>query len=164
RSLSSAISSMTPATKSNDKSNDKSKQNADDPVVRLKGLEKEVSTTQSEVSDIRSKNDRAEKFDASEVDRLETTVSELNTRVELGLQETAKARGSAVAGSSSKTSNKKKKGKFLGLFGGGGDDKYAELTGAAVAGRDRVLFEEAAKQVRKGQFDTGRLLFSTIIN
>src|SRR4030095_6026894 len=38
------------------------------------------------------------------------------------------------------------------------------LTGAAVAGRDRVLFQEAAKEVRKGQYDTGRLLFSTIIN
>src|SRR4029078_2864828 len=34
----------------------------------------------------------------------------------------------------------------------------------AVAGRDRVLFEEAAKEVRKGRYDTGRLLFSTIIN
>jgi outer membrane protein assembly factor BamD len=50
------------------------------------------------------------------------------------------------------------------LLGGGGDDKYAELTGAAVAGRDRVLFEEGAKEVRKGHNDTGRLLFSTIIN
>src|SRR5262245_53922037 len=55
RSLTSAISSMTPATKSNDKSNDKSKPNADSPVARLKGLEKEVSSLQSEVSDIRTK-------------------------------------------------------------------------------------------------------------
>ena len=58
---------------------------------------------------------------------------------------------------------KKKKGKLFGLFGGG-EDKYADLTGAAVAGRDRVLFEEAAKEVRKGHHDTGRLLFATIIN
>jgi outer membrane protein assembly factor BamD len=163
RSLSSALSSMTPAAKSNDKSNDKSKPNADDPVVRLKSLEKEVSSLQSEVNDIRSKNDRAEKFDATAVDRLETSVAEINTRVEQGLQETAGAR-SATATTASASSKKKKKGKFLGLFGGGGDDKYAELTGAAVAGRDRVLFEEAAKQVRKAQYDTGRLLFSTIIN
>ena len=159
RSLSSAVSSMAPAAKSNDKS----KPNADDPVVRLKGLEKDVNSLMSEINDIRTKNDRAEKFDTSAVDRLETAVAELNTRVELGLQETASARGSAAT-TASNTSKKKKKGKLFGLFGGGGDEKYAELTGAAVAGRDRVLFEEAAKEVRKGRFDTGRLLFSTIIN
>lgn len=157
RSLSSAISSMAPAAKSNDKT----KANADDPVVRLKGLEKEVSALISEVNDIRAKNERAEKFDPTTIDRLETSVTELNTRVDAGLQQTASARGSAASTSSS---SKKKKGKLFGLFGGGEDDKYAELTGAAVVGRDRVLFEEAAKEVRKGHFDTGRLLFSTIIN
>jgi outer membrane protein assembly factor BamD len=159
RSLNSAISSMTPAAKSNDKS----KQNADDPLVRLKGLEKEVGSLMSEVSDLRGKNDRAEKYDASAVDRLETSVTELNTRVDLGLQQTASARGSAAT-TASHSSNKKKKGKFLGIFGGGGDDKYAELTGAALAGRDRVLFQEGAKEVRKAHFDTARLLFATIIN
>ena len=138
------------------------KANADDPAVRLKGLEKEVSHLNSEVNDIRAKNDKAEKFDPASIDRLETAVAELNTRVETGLQETASARtGSASAGSSDK--KKKKKGKLFGLFGGG-EDKYADLTGAAVAGRDRVLFEEAAKEVRKGNHDTGRLLFATIIN
>src|SRR6185312_14130167 len=75
--------------------------------------------------------------------------------------ETAGARNSTVAAHAN--DKKKKKGKFFGLFGGG-EDKYADLTGAAVAGRDRVLFEEAAKEVRKGHHDTGRLLFSTIIN
>src|ERR1043165_7917565 len=159
RSLSSALSSMTPAAKTDDKS----KPNADDPAVRLKGLEKEVSSLQSEVSDIRQKNDRAEKFDATAIDRLEQSVAELSTRVEQALQETAGARGTAASTASSK-SKKKKKGKFFGLLGGGDDDKYAELTGAAVAGRDRVLFEEGAKEVRKSHFDTGRLLFSTIIN
>jgi len=38
------------------------------------------------------------------------------------------------------------------------------LTGTVAPGRDRVLFEEAAKQVRKGSHETGRLLFTTIIN
>lgn len=158
RSLSSAISAMNP--QKNDKN---TKENADDPVVRLKGLDKEVGSLLSEVQDIRSKHDRAEKYDVTAIDRLESAVAELSTRVEAGLQSTASARtgSSAVAGTGEK---KKKKRKFLGLFGGGGDDKYAELTGAAVAGRDRVLFEEAAKEVRKGQYDTGRLLFSTIIN
>src|ERR1043166_1637512 len=91
RSLTSALSSMTPAAKSNDKS----KPNADDPAVRLKGLENYVTALQSEISDIRQKNDRAEKFDATAVDRLEQSVAELNTRVEQGLQETAGASGSA---------------------------------------------------------------------
>src|SRR5687767_2819557 len=116
----------------------------------------------SDVNDIRSKNDKAEKFDATALDRLETAVTELNTRVETGLQQTASARGASGAVASN-DKKKKKKGKLFGLFGGG-EDKYAELTGAPVAGRDRVLFEEAAKEVRKGNHEVGRLLFSTIIN
>ena len=158
RSLSSAVKAMENKAADKDK-----KANADDPVVRLKGLQKEVSSLASEVNDIRSKNDKAEKFDASALDRLEASVAELNTRVESGLQETAGARN-AVATSASSEKKKKKKGKLFGLLGGGGDDKYAELTGTAVAGRDRVLFEEATKEVRKGHFDTGRLLFANIIN
>src|SRR5689334_22699722 len=159
RSLSSAIKVM------EDKSTDNKdkKPNADDPVVRLKGLEKEVSSVTSEVNDIRTKNDKAEKFDTTAIDRLEASVTELNTRVESTLQETAGLRNTAATTAASTSNKKKKKGKFFGLLGGG-DDKYADLTGAAVAGRDRVLFEEAAKEVRKGHHDTGRLLFSTIIN
>ena len=157
RSLNSAISAMNSSDKNKD-----TKPNADDPVVRLKGLEKEVGSVLSEVQDIRSKHDRAEKYDVTAIDRLESTVTDLSGRVDAGLQSTASARTGATAANA--PGKKKKKGKFLGLFGGGGDDKYADLTGAAVAGRDRVLFEEAAKEVRKGHFDTGRLLFSTIIN
>jgi len=137
------------------------KANADDPLMRLKGLEKEVSSLNSEVNDLRTKNDKAEKFDTTAIDRLEASVAELGTRVESGLQQTAGLRNTTAASASN--DKKKKKGKFLGLFGGG-EDKYADLTGAAVAGRDRVLFEEAAKEVRKGHHDTGRLLFQTIIN
>src|SRR5688500_7022992 len=44
--------------------------NPDDPSVRLKGLEKEVSSLTSEVNDLRTKNDKAEKFDPASVDRL----------------------------------------------------------------------------------------------
>jgi len=153
RSLSSAVAAIP--------ENKDKKANPDDPVVRLKSLEKEVSSLTSEVNDIRTKNDKAEKFDPADVDRLETSVAELNTRVETGLQQTASARTGNASASADK--KKKKKGKLFGLFGGG-EDKYADLTGAAVAGRDRVLFEEAAKEVRKGRHDTGRLLFATIIN
>src|SRR5215216_2360347 len=156
RSLSSAIKVM------EDKNSKDTKTNADDPVARLKSLEKEVSSVNQEINDLRTKNDKAEKFDTTAIDRLEGSVAELNQRVESTLQETAGLRTtSAAAGSSDK--KKKKKGKLFGLFGGG-EDKYADLTGAAVAGRDRVLFEEAAKEVRKGRHDTGRLLFATIIN
>jgi len=160
RSLNSAIAAM-PADTSKD--NKDKKANADDPVVRLKGLEKEVSSLNSEVNNLKSKNDKAEKFDSADVDRLESSVADLSTRVDAGLQQTASARTGSAAATSGTSKGKKKKGKLFGLFGGG-DDKYAELTGAAVAGRDRVLFEEAAKEVRKGHHDTGRLLFATIIN
>ena len=104
RSLNSAIKAM------DDKSKDK-KANADDPVVRLKGLEKEVSSLNSEVNDIRTKNDKAEKFDPTAVDRLETAVAELNTRVETGLQQTAGAR--TVNPSGVQPIKRRKEGKFL---------------------------------------------------
>src|SRR5262245_25887448 len=58
RELKTALSAM-----DSSKNNKDTKPNADDPVVRLKGLDKEVGATLSEVSDIRGKNDRAEKFD-----------------------------------------------------------------------------------------------------
>ena len=76
--------------------------------------------------------------------------------VAYGLQATAGAR--AANGSQNVASTqqkKKKKGKFLGLFGGGSDDKYEELTGTVAPGRDRVLFEDAAKEVRKGNHENG---------
>jgi len=158
RSLSSALKVM---EDKNSKENKEKKTNADDPIVRLKSLEKEVAGVNSEVNDLRTKNDKAEKLDTTAIDRLEATTAELNTRVESTLQETAGLRNTTAAANAN--DKKKKKGKFFGLFGGG-EDKYADLTGAAVAGRDRVLFEEAAKEVRKGHHDTGRLLFATIIN
>src|SRR4029453_11894838 len=110
RSLSSAISAMNPQ-----KNNKDAKQDADDPVVRLKGLDKEVGSVLSEVQDIRSKHDRAEKYDVTAIDRLESAAADLSTRVEAGLQSTASARtGSPAAASTGE--KKKKKGKFLGLF------------------------------------------------
>lgn len=153
RSLTSAISSMPEAAPD--------KKNADDPRERLRGLDKEVGAILSDVLDVRSKQERSEKYDRTVLDRLESSVTDINTRVEAALQSTASAR----TGTASLSPKKKKKGKLFGLFGGGsGDDKYEELTGTVAAGRDRVLFEEAIKEVRKGNHDTGRLLFSTIVN
>jgi outer membrane protein assembly factor BamD len=157
RSLSNAISTLEP------KSTDK-KEIVDDPRKRLQGLEKEVSSILSEVNDIRGKQERSERYDATVLDRLETSVADIDTRAQAGLQATASARTASAASRGRAPAKKKKKGKFFGLFGGGGEDKYADLTGEVAAGRDRVLFEEAAKQVRKGSHETGRLLFTTIIN
>ena len=157
RSLNSAIASI-PAN-----ANDKEKPSADDPRERLRGLDKEAGSILSEVNDIRGKHERAERYDTVELERLETSVADIDVRIQAGLLATSSAR-SSTATAATATEKKKKKGKFLGLFGGGGDDKYAELTGTVAPGRDRVLFEEAAKQVRKGSHETGRLLFTTIIN
>lgn len=158
RSLSSAIASL-------GEGNEKEKKNLDDPRQRLRGLDKEVSSILVEVNDIRGKQERSDNYDHTILDRLETSVAEVNTRVEAALQSTASARTAAAASSGSSKKTKKKGGHLFGLFGGGGsNDKYEELTGTVAAGRDRVLFEEAAKEVRKGNHDTGRLLFSTIVN
>lgn len=158
RSLNSAISSIGGAP------NEKEKKNPDDPRERLRGLDKEVNSILSEVNDVRSKQERSDKYDHTILDRLEASVVEMNTRVEAGLQSTASARSAAITSSGGANKKKKKGGRFFGLFGGGGDDKLEDLTGTVAPGRDRVLFEEAAKEVRKGNHDTGRLLFSTIVN
>ena len=156
RSLNSAISSMAAQS-------EKEKKNPDDPRERLRGLDKEVASILTEVNEIRGKQERSERYDPTILGRLETSVAEINTRVEAGLQATASARAGASS-SSAAPAKKKKKGRLFGLLGGGDDDKYEDLTGTVAPGRDRVLFEEAAKEVRKGNHETGRLLFSTIIN
>jgi len=146
----------------------KNKANADDPRVRLQGLDKEVSSILSEVNDLHAKADRSERYDATRLDGLETSVREIERRVQTALTETASARtgsDAAVATTSApKRQNQKKKGHLFGLIGGGsGSKKYDEILGGPAPGRDRVLFEDAAKEVRKGNYDTGRLLFTTII-
>src|SRR6266496_382894 len=158
RSLDSAIASMN-AKDTGDKT-----KNPDDPRERLRAVDKEVGSVLSEVNDLHSKEDRAEKYDASKLDGLETSVSELNTRVESSLQATAGARTTDSA-TPSNYQPKPEKGKrrMFGLLPGKSNDKYAELTGSVAPGRDRVLFVEAAKEVRKGDHETGRLLFTTII-
>lgn len=156
RSITSAISSM-PAPGASEK------KNPDDPRERLKGLEKEVGSVSSELNDLRSKQERSERYDPTALDRLEASVTELNTRVEAALQASASARTITPA-TASAPAKKKKKGRLFGLLGGGDNDKIEELTSTVAPGRDRVLFEEAAAQVRKGNQETGRLLFSTIIN
>ncbi len=143
------------------------KANPDDPRERLRGLNKEVGSVLSEANDLYSKQEKAERYDTSRLDGLETSVAELNTRVQVALQETASARTDQTTTTSTYRPKQPKKSLLghLNVFkrGGGGDDKYADLTGTVAPGRDRVLFQDAAKEVRKGGYETGRLLFNTII-
>jgi archaellum component FlaC len=155
RSLDNAIAAI------NSKDSGNKEKNADDPRERLRGLEKEVGSVLSEISDLRSKEERAEKYDTSKLDGLETSVAELKIRVESALQSTATARSETASDYHPKP--QKGKRRMFGLLPGKSEDKYAELTGAVAPGRDRVLFIEAAKEVRKGSHETGRLLFTTII-
>ena len=76
--------------------------------------------------------------------------------------ETAEARANPKSAVGTEREIKKKK-KFLGIFGGGGNDEFDELIGTVTPGRDRELFIVATREVRKKNFDVGRLLFQTII-
>jgi len=159
RSLDNAAAAMPAAAK-----DDKAK-NADDPRARLVSLSKEVNSVLGEVNDLHSREDRSDKYDASKLDGLETSVTELNTRVDAALTATAGARkaGSEQTTAASQTKSEGGGRRLLGLLPGKKNDKYAELTGSVAPGRDRQLFLDATKEVRKGNHDTGRLLFTTII-
>ena len=134
----------------------------DSPMARLKSIEKEASQLQSEINTLRGRIDRSEKYEASDIDQLETSVGDLQVRADAVLVETASARANPES-NVGKPREKKKKGKFLGIFGGGGTDEYEELIGGVTPGRDRELFIVATREVRKKNFDVGRLLFQTII-
>jgi outer membrane assembly lipoprotein YfiO len=160
RSLNGAASAFKAESK-DDKSKGE-KENLDTPIARINSLEKEISSALSETNNLRGKIDRSEKYDISDVNQLETRVSELQTRSDAVLTETASARANPESNVGKERETKKKK-KFLGIFGGGGNDEYEELIGNVTPGRDRELFIVATREVRKKNFDVGRLLFQTII-
>lgn len=136
---------------------------AEDPRQRLGGLEKEVNSLLNEVNDVRGKQERAERYDQSVLDRLETAVTDLDTRVQAAMRETASERRAAPVAEASR--EKKKSGGFFSrLFGRGGDDKYDELVGTVAPNRDRDLFEIATKEARKDNYEAARSLFGVIIN
>ncbi len=161
RSLNSGISVLKEDNKS-DKAKKDDDKNLDTPLGRLVSLEKDTSRLQSDVNGLRGKIERGEKFERTDVDNVEQAVAELQVNVDRAQLETASARanpGSTVG----QPREKKKKKKFLGIFGGGGSDEYEELLGSVSPGRDRELFVVATREVRKRNFDVGRLLFQTII-
>ncbi len=161
RSLSSVVSVLREENKSDASKKDDEKK-LDTPLGRLAALEKDTSRIQSDVNSLRGKADRAEKYDHTDVDSLEQSVADLNTRVDAALRETATTRANP-ASTVGQPREKVKKKKFLGIFGGGGADQYEELLGSVQAGRDRELFVVATREVRKHNYDVGRLLFQTII-
>lgn len=158
RSLNSAIANVN-TREGSDKEKDKNSPEAE-AATRLRGLEREVSSVLSDVSSLRVKVDHSERYDVRDIEKLEISVADLTTRVEAGLVATA---GVRKADATTVAKKKKKKGHFFGLFGGGDDNKFDELTGTIAPGRDRELFEMAAKEVRKSNYESGRLLFNTII-
>ena len=160
RSLESAASVLKDESKG-DKGKKEDKSKLETPLGRLRGLGKEASSLQSEVNTLRGKVDRSEKYEVSEVDQIEGAVGELQVRADTALTETAGARANPVSAEGTARQVKKKK-KFLGIFGGGADE-YEELIGTVTPGRDRELFIVATKEVRKNNYDVGRLLFQTII-
>jgi outer membrane protein assembly factor BamD len=140
---------------------DKSEAKADDPRARLSGTEKEVNSLLGEVNDVRSKQERAERYDPSVLDRLEAATNDLEARVQNAMRETASERRAAPAAAARQ--QPKKKGKFLGIFGGGGGDEFDELVGTVAPGRDRELFVEATRQARKSNYETARSLYGVVI-
>jgi outer membrane protein assembly factor BamD len=159
RSLSSAQTGLKQEAEANDEKIDKKA--ADTPLARLKGLEKETGSMLSNVNSLRGKIERAEKYEADELTQLETAVYELQKRVDDTLLETASARRAEYTKGAPR--EKKKKGKFLGIFGGGGTDEYEELIGSVAPGRDKELFVYATREIRRNNYEVGRLLFQTII-
>jgi outer membrane protein assembly factor BamD len=162
RSLNSAIAGIPQKTAEKNK-----KVDPEDPRVRLQGLEKEVGSVLSEVNDLHAKQERSEKYDPSQIDSLETSVTELDGRVQTALQATASARtGKAPVSSNSGSVAKNEKKGIHKLWPFGGSEKkgkYDEELSTVAPGRDRELFQDAATEVRKGAHETGRLLFTTII-
>ncbi|HSU24782.1 MAG TPA: outer membrane protein assembly factor BamD [Pyrinomonadaceae bacterium] len=145
-----------------EKADKNAKESLDSPASRLHAVEKEASSLQSEVNSLRGKVDRSEKYEVSDIDQLEAGVADLQTRADAVQTETAQARAGDVS-DVGKPREKQKKKKFLGIFGGGGNDEYEDLIGSVSPGRDRELFVVATREVRKKNFDVGRLLFQTII-
>lgn len=159
RSAASSISVL----KDEDKDTKEEQANPDSPIARLRSLEKEASRLQSEANTLRGRLDRAEKYEMSDIDQLEVAVTDLQGRADTVLVETAAARANPESNVGKPREVKKKK-KFLGIFGGGsGNDEYDELIGSVTPGRDRELFVVATREVRKRNYDVGRLLFQTII-
>lgn len=145
-----------------DKRDEDDEDNPETPLGRLVSLEKESSKYQNDVNNLRGKVSRSDEIEIADIDRLEEDIAQYQSRVDKALLETAEFR-STPNSEVGKARTKKKKKKFLGIFGGG-TDEYEELIGSVTPGRDRELFIVATREVRKKNYEVGRLLFQTIIS
>ena len=160
RSMENAISVL----KNADNAKKEDKTNLDTPLGRLTGLTKEVSTLDSQINKLRGSIESNEKYEVSDIDQYEITVRELQTRVDTALLETADARANPESQVGTAREKKKKSKKLLWLIPYGSEtDEYEELLGSVTPGRDKELFVVATREVRKKNYDVGRLLFQTII-
>lgn len=163
RSLTSAAAAMKDENK-DDKSKKEDKSKLDTPLGRLLGLEKEAASLQSEVNSLRGKVDRSEKYEIGDIDQAEERVKELQTRTDAALVETAALRAAPKSTVGQSREVKKKTKKLLWLIPIGKErDEYEELIGSVQPGRDRELFVVATREIRKSNYEVGRLLFQTII-
>lgn len=158
RSINSAISAVRADEKERNKGKDKNATNLDSPLVRLNSIKKDLSNLDGDIGSLKAKVDRADKYEDEEITTLEERVAEIQPVVDRALGETASARLVGDSGS-----GEKKRGRFLGIFGRGGGDEFDELLGGVAPGRDRELFVVATREVRKANYEIGRLLFQTII-
>ena len=165
RSVGGALSTLKDESKGDkSKKDDKDKTSLETPTARLKSLEKEISSASSEVNNLRGKVERSEKYEMTDIEQLEASVSSLQTRVDNTLLETAKERANPTSPVGSKREIKEKTKKLLWIIPIGKErDEYEELIGNVVPGRDRELFIVATREVRKNNNEVGRLLFQTII-
>ena len=161
RSLGAAFSVIREENKE-DKTKKDDKDKPETPLGRLTSLEKEAAGLQSDVNSMRGKVDRAEKFEMSDIDQLESTVGEFQARADRALVETASARANPVSTVGQTREPKKKKCKIIFLFCTG-NDEYDDLIGTVTPGRDKELFIIATREIRKNNYDVGRLLLQTII-
>lgn len=160
-----SLDSMASALKEDQKeAKEKDRSSLDTPLGRVKSLEREVSSLLSEVNNLRGKVDRSEKYEIKDIEQLEAAVAELNTRVDNVLKEIAKERAIPVSKVGKPREVKKKTKKLLGLIPIGKErNEYEELIGTISPGRDRELFIAATREVRKNNYEVGRLLFQVII-
>lgn len=161
RSLNSVIAVLKDENKEDKTKKDDDKK-LETPLGRLVALEKDASRLSSDVNSLRGKVDRGEKYERSDVDLLEQSVNEFQARADTAQTEVAAGRATPIS-TIGKPREQKKKKKFLWIFGGGGSDEFEELLGTVQVGRDRELFVVATREVRKRNYDVGRLLFQTII-
>lgn len=136
--------------------------NPDSAAARLRSIEREASSMQNQVNNLRGRLDRAEKYEMADIDQLEVAVADLQARADRVFLETAEERSQAEV-TEGRPREPQKRRKFLGIFGRGGSDEFDELLGSVRPGRDRELFIVATREIRKRNYDVGRLLFQTIV-